>query len=184
MNDASVLANGVLAPLTYVGPTQINGQLPYSAPAGTVAIRVKRRNVVGITIQVPVRVAAPCIFVQGASKRAAAVNQEGTLNLAESPAKAGSIVTIYFTGQGAVSPPVVSGQAAQGEVLSRVTSPASAAVGGRPAQILYLGLTPGLAGVAQANIRIPELAAGDHAVQLTIAGIRSNSPTIAVEETQ
>ncbi|MBI3280141.1 MAG: SBBP repeat-containing protein, partial [Acidobacteria bacterium] len=180
MNDISVLVNSTNAPVTFAGPGQINAQVPYEAVPGTAAIRVKRRTVTGGPAQVTINVAAPCIFLQGDSNRSISVNQDGTLNSPASPAAVASVVTIYFTGQGALSPAVRTGEAAPFDRLSRVTARPVVDVGGRVAEILFIGLTPGLAGVAQANIRVPELPPGEHLLRLVIAGIRSNSPTLSV----
>jgi uncharacterized protein (TIGR03437 family) len=87
------------------------------------------------------------------------------------PAKAGELLTGYLTGLGPTIPAVGSGLA------SPMLPPAKLvenppyishrlAVGGQDARILYVGLTPGLAGVYQVNFIVPQLAAGVHEVQL------------------
>jgi uncharacterized protein (TIGR03437 family) len=59
--------------------------------------------------------------------------------------------------------------------------PSDATIGGRPATVQFLGLTPGFVGLAQANLIVPAgLENGEHAVTITIGGNRSNSPVISV----
>ena len=84
------------------------------------------------------------------------------------------------TGIGAVDPAVPTGAPAPLDALSRAVLPASATVGGRPADILFLGLAPGFAGLAQANLVVPQLSAGQYPVEITVGGVTSNSPSISV----
>jgi hypothetical protein len=65
--------------------------------------------------------------------------------------------------------------------LNRITLNASATIGGQSADILFLGLTPGLIGVVQANVRLPPVAAGNHPLTLTIGGVASNGPLVSVQ---
>jgi uncharacterized protein (TIGR03437 family) len=72
------------------------------------------------------------------------------------PAERGEVVIVYATGLGAVEPPLPSGQAAPLSPLSRTTEEPEVTIGGRPAPVLFSGLAPGLVGVYQLNVRIPE----------------------------
>jgi uncharacterized protein (TIGR03437 family) len=54
-------------------------------------------------------------------------------------------------------------------------------IGGQTAEISYAGLTPGLIGVYQINLRIPpDLTPGDLAVAVTQNGVTSNSAILPV----
>ena len=56
--------------------------------------------------------------------------------------------------------------------------PVELRIGGRPAEILFAGSAPGLAGLMQVNARIPDpLPPGEQAVELTAAGVPSQSGT-------
>ena len=93
----------------------------------------------------------------------------------------GRVVVIYLTGQGAVSPAVGTGQAAPFETLSRASQSVSATVNSAAANVMFLGLTPGFIGLAQANIVIPDSArSGDNDVIITVGDQKSNSATISV----
>lgn len=83
---------------------------------------------------------------------AAALNQDGTVNSADNPAMAGSIVTIWATAAGTFSN-------TNGQVAAAADSCCSCGITdahGTVAQVLYAGAAPGLVnGVTQINFQIP-----------------------------
>jgi hypothetical protein len=97
------------------------------------------------------------------------------------PVRVGEYATIYLTGQGEVSPPVATGRVAPAEPLSRVPAEVTVTVGGVAGEVQFAGLAPGFIGLMQLNLRVPVLAAGNHAVVVRIAGVASNPAVIAVE---
>ena len=59
---------------------------------------------------------------------------------------------------------------------------ARATIGGQNATVLFLGLTPGAVGLAQANVQIPaQLTTGDYPLVLTVNGQTSRSALVAVK---
>lgn len=86
-------------------------------------------------------------------------------------AKAGQPLIAYLTGLGPTSPIVASGTAAPLLPPAKLDENAPYVsnilmVGGKPARILYIGLTPGLAGVYQVNFIVPDLAPATYPVRL------------------
>jgi adhesin/invasin len=179
LGGVSVLVNGTAIPLTYVSPTQINAQMPFGLAPGRATVAVRNAGGVTEAASVEIGAAGPAILEYG-SRRAVATSATAVLNTNEAPAAAGDVVIVYLTGIGTVDPAVPSGAAAPLDALSRAVAPSSATIGGRPAQILFLGLAPGFAGLAQANLIVPELPAGTHPVEITVGGARSNTPAISV----
>jgi len=101
-------------------------------------------------------------------------------NSTSHPAAAGSVVVVYLTGEGAVDNSVPDGAAAPDSPLSNATGNPSATIGGVNAPVQFLGLTPRYAGLAQANIQVPNLATGDYPLVLTVGGYVSSSAVISV----
>jgi uncharacterized protein (TIGR03437 family) len=123
--------------------------------------------------------AAGADFVyRSGSGDAVAYNQDGTLNSPANPAAAGSVIVVFLTGIGPVTNPVATGAGAPNSPYSVATLPKSATIGGWSAVIDFLGLTPGTAGVEQANLTVPALAPGTYAVVVTVGGVASNGPTV------
>jgi uncharacterized protein (TIGR03437 family) len=133
-----------------------------------------------------VSAAAPGIFTYGGFLRAIAVNytgsRSGSLVGPTTPAQPGDVLAVYLTGGGAVKP--TSGTWTTGAVSppgsSQVTGQYSVTIGGLPATVDYLGLTPGFIGLYQLNVHVPALPTGDHTLAITMNGKTSSSALISV----
>ncbi|MEZ5404259.1 MAG: hypothetical protein R2729_31560 [Bryobacteraceae bacterium] len=179
LGGVSVLINGRAAPLFFASAGQINGQAPFETAPGTATVEVRGGGSATSAVDFQVAETAPGVLQFGAN-RAVAVNPDGTVNTAQNPVAAGAPLVVYFTGQGAVDNAVPTGAAAGGDPLSRPVAAYSATIGGQPAQVLFLGLAPGFVGLGQANLIVPAVPAGDHAVVLTVGGRASNGPSVTV----
>jgi adhesin/invasin len=141
---------------------------------------IESNGAVSNPVTVNVEPAAPGIFLIGGT-RAAALNQDYSLNMPENPAATGSVVSIYFSGQGQVDHSVQTGAAAPDTFPINTLAPTSATVGGQPANVLFCGLAPGFVGLAQVNVQIPDIDPGEYSVRLTMGLFTtSNAGTISV----
>jgi adhesin/invasin len=114
--------------------------------------------------------------------RAAALNQNLTPHTAATPIPAGGVALLFITGQGPVTPAVADGLAAPATPLSILNAPAQVTIGSQSAQVIYQGLAPGFAGLAQINAIVPSgLTPGDQPVFVTINGKPSNAGLITVK---
>ena len=136
-------------------------------------------------LTVEVAQATPGIFTLDSSGKgqAAVLNQDNSLNSAANPALRGSIISLFATGIGQTNPPGIDGKPAAPPFPVPVL-PVTVEIAGANAEILYAGGAPGLvAGVLQANVRVPEHAAtGNSApVVLRAGGAQSQlGVTIAI----
>jgi uncharacterized protein (TIGR03437 family) len=195
-----VLNDELRAPLLYVSGTQANVQIPSRAPLGSqrLAVRVSETGELVAGGQVAVASAAPGLFTSSQDGRgaAAALNQDGRVNSTSNPAAKGSVLVLYGTGQGQVSPPAEDGMpAAAAPLSSTVTVPTSdgrTCVSSQPSmcvsfgstfgEVQYSGLAPGFVGLWQINVRIPADAPSGNAVpvRVLINGAPSNVVGIAI----
>jgi uncharacterized protein (TIGR03437 family) len=180
----SVTVNGELAPLFYVSPTQINAQMPQDIKPGLATVVVKNgsstSNAVAVTI--PAMGTPGIVTEYPATSHAVLTNQDGTANTPSTPAKVGDIVTAWFTGGGPVNAAgaLVTGSPAPGG-LSWVSGPYTVTVNGVSSpNITYIGLSPQGIGLYQADFVVPQVAAGDRPLVITISGQASNNPAISV----
>ncbi|MBK5290831.1 MAG: hypothetical protein JJE04_03930 [Acidobacteriia bacterium] len=179
LGGVSVNINGRNAPLYFVSPGQINGQVPYESSGGRATARVSVNGISSPEATAQITSAAPGIFQFGVG-RAVVVNADGAVNTADAPTYPGQPIVVYLTGQGLLDNSVTTGAAAPSQPLSRPRLPVSATVGGMEANVLFLGLSPGFIGLAQGNLVVPDLPPGDHTVVITIGGAASNAPVITV----
>jgi uncharacterized protein (TIGR03437 family) len=179
LGGASVTISGTSVPLLYANTGQINFQVPSSLASGTASLIVHGPGGASAAFSFTVTASAPAMF-QYTSNHAVAQNPDGTTNATASPAAAGSVVTVYLTGIGAVSNPVADGTAAPLSPLSSASAAATASFGAQSATIQFLGLTPGFAGLAQANIQVPTLPSGDYPLVITVGGYVSASAVLSV----
>jgi len=168
-------------PLFFVGPNQINAQVPFEiGPDAEYAVTVK----VGAALTVPEPVwiarAAPAVFTVDGSGRgqghAYRYASDGTAALATlaTGANPGDVVVLYATGLGLTNPVALTGAAGS---ASGLQNPILVSVAGRPASILYAGLAPGFVGLYQINFTMPAgLPAGvELPVDVEVAGVRAPS---------
>ena len=200
-NRQLVVNDDLQAPIYYIGPTQVNFQVPSDAPLGSARIAVRTADTGELVAggSLLVSAAAPGIFTanQAGTGQAAVVNQDFTINSSSNPAPVGSTISIYGTGQGQVSPAVPDGTAAPGppNLASTVAVPTTSGttcLNSQPSMcvaigstgfgdVKYSGLAPGYIGLWQINVVIPQgLTAGNAPVRVVINGTPSNTVTVAV----
>lgn len=110
LGGTQVTFDSVAAPLLYAGGGQINLVTPHSLEGeSTTHVCVVVNQLSTNCIDMPVEPAAPGIFSSGLSDRvyvpyAAALNEDGSVNAPDNPAPAGSIVSLFVTGLGTMTP--------------------------------------------------------------------------------
>lgn len=180
LHGVSVTINGIPAPLIYVSPTQINAQVPFEVGAGPAILELIKDGVQGRPVPISITDTAPQIFLTTGT-HAAALNQDYSVNAPDNPATTGSVISVFWTGQGLVNNPVTTGAPATALFLNTAVASTTATIGGQPAAVLYSGLAPGYAGLAQANLQIPDLPTGDYPLVLTAGSGTSNSATVSIK---
>ncbi len=167
--DIQVLINGTPAPLFYVSPTQINLPLPSTLPtSGTVDLQIVSKSsprIYGLT-EVSLAPVSPGLFTlsgSGSGQLAALNAADGSVNTASKPLVRGRYLTLFGTGQGPVPNQPPDGMPATDATPTSETP--RVVIGGidlQPSDIQYSGLAPGLVGVWQINVRVPqEVTAGN-----------------------
>lgn len=179
--STQVRVNGEVAPLLYVSPGQINAQMPLDVSTGQpVSLSVTSGQTQSNAVALSVNPGVPGIFEYG-QNRAIVQNPDYSLNSDTDPAHPGDVAVAYLTGGGPVTPagPLATGGPAPNGV-SPTTLQYSISVGGQPVTPYYLGLTPGFVGLYQANFKVPNVAAGDYPLVITVNGVSSNAPVVSI----
>ena len=183
-----ILINGIAAPILYVSSAASAGVIPYEVSAsGAAQIIVEVNGVQSTPFQVPVVAAVPALFSinYSGSGQGAILNEDLTLNSASNPAPAGSVITLFGTGEGLTNPAGVDGQVAVSTFPVPQLQPASVTIGGQAAtDIPYAGAAPAaVAGALQINVRIPaNLSSGNQPVRFSVGSFQSQpNLTVAVK---
>jgi uncharacterized protein (TIGR03437 family) len=174
IGGVAVLVNGIVAPLFYVAPGQLNVQIPYETTANSSAVLSINNNGQVTTQSFQVSAAAPGIFT----------DSTGTL-VPTAAAARGQEIAFYITGAGAVSPAISDAAAPAVSTplpdLPRPVQPASVTIGGVTAVIDFIGIPSGLAGVTQINVQVPNgIPVGAQPVVVTVGGVPSVPATITI----
>ncbi len=180
-----VLVNNIAAPLFFVSPGQINFQVLVEASGSTVPVVVISGGVRGNTVMLRLAPEVPGIFsaVPGGRGQGAILNQDNTLNSAQNPAEAGSVIQIFATGLGATNPPLATGQpGAAAAPFNETLQRPMVLIGGAAAEVQFSAVAPNFVGLYQVNARVPAATAPGGAVslQMQVSGRSSNTVTVAV----
>jgi uncharacterized protein (TIGR03437 family) len=168
----SLLANGIPVPLLSVSPWQIEAQLPPELTQSPVAFQLRFADGTSPTpVAADIPSLSPVIFTVPtpgivAPPQAAAYHAAtGTPADQNHPAAAGEVLAIYGTGLGATAPFVSAVSPAPASPPAQTLVAPQVLIGNLPAQVMFSGLTPGLAGVYQVNAVVPS---GLHAGQVSL----------------
>lgn len=173
------------APIIYTLAGQASVVVPYSvAGKSSTQMSVEYQGRRSTPVTVTVLSAAPGLFSANSSGTGpgAILNQNGSLNTPQNPAPIGSVIVLYGTGEGAVTPRVPDG-AINAAFFPKPVLPVKVTVGGVAAKILYAGAAPSLvAGVFQANVEVPAgIASGNQPVVVSVGTASSQANlTVAV----
>jgi uncharacterized protein (TIGR03437 family) len=182
LGDVQVLVDGQPSPVLYASPSQINFQVPAATPVGGLQeIQVARESTGQVLASwlFNIYTVSPGLFtVDGSgSGQLAATNQDGTVNNGTNPAKAGSYVTLYGTGQGVVSGMPPDGHPTPTTGLLPASSDIKVFINSDfvpQSDIEFSGLAPGFVGVWQINVKVPaNVPPGDVPVFVDLEGINS-----------
>ena len=177
----TVTVAGIPAPLIYVSSAQINFQVPYEVPpSGSAAVVVTRDGVPSNTANAVVADYAPAVFVYsrtGSMLDPVIVHTDNSLVTPDNPASASEVLIVYATGVGALDNQPATGAAAPSSPPATPKIMPTVTLGSSQAQVQFAGLTPGFAGLAQFNIKLPAaLPAGSTAPLVINFGSNSSPP--------
>ncbi len=167
----SATVNGLAAPVVYASQGMLNIQVPYAAGAGPAVLGVNNNGQIA-GFQFQISPSSPGVFA------------DANGNVVPLPVvTAGTALALYVTGTGDVNPAIKTAYApSTGSTLPVPVLPLSVTVGGVPAFLEFVGITPGLIGVTQVNILVPSSTPlGNQPVVVTVGGASSAPVNIVVQ---
>jgi len=185
INQTSVIIGGLMAPLYFVSPGQINAQVPFELAAGNpYQVIVSANGALSTPNAIQLTSDAPGIAQFAAGQAIAQHLSDNSLITETSPAKPGENIVFYVAGMGLTNPGVASGIASPSTNLPALLDAATLTLNGAPippANILFAGLTPTLVGLYQIDFQVPANAPnGDLPLVLTQTSGVSNSTILPV----
>ena len=172
LGGTTVTIAGLPAYVDYVSPGQVNVQVPSGVPSGSQPIVVTTAGGHSVPYMITVNpvqpgVLAPLSFmINGHQNVVAQFSNTNTYVLPVSfsgiptaRAKPGDDVTMYGIGFGPVTPNIPAGELVPG--LNQLQASLGITFANVPAQITYQGLVPGIVGLYQFNVVVPNVPASD-----------------------
>ena len=163
LGGAQVLMNGTPLPLLSVFPTRIWFQVPFEASPGTAATLTVNYGSPfnGCSVAIPITGRSPYLLPDSTGSVIFIHQGFSGLITAQLPAQPGEVVTAYALGLGGVSPSVPTGVPTPIDQLYPLNWPfacyqGSAFQDGSPLDVPFAGLAPGMIGIYQLNIRMPD----------------------------
>jgi uncharacterized protein (TIGR03437 family) len=179
--NTQVRFDGQPAPILYAQSNLIQVQAPYRiASQITTQVEVIREGRVRGAATMTVSPAAPGIFTTGGGAGpAAALNEDFSLNGAQSPCAPRSLLTFYATGEGAADPTPTDGKISE-EPYPKPVLPMQVTIGGHAAEIVRVIPSATSPGIAQITVRVPEAAGGGAQPLVLLAGGVPSQPGVTV----
>ena len=159
----------------------MNAQIPWEFQGkSSVKVKVTVSGLQGPVVTVPLATYSPGLFE--ISGLAAAEDINFAVITRAHPAKRGEVVQLFVNGLGPVTDAPPSGEPSSGERISFTTAPPTVTVGGKQAQAIFSGLTPGVVGLYQMNaILAPDTPTGDQPIVVSIGGVSSKASILPVQ---
>jgi uncharacterized protein (TIGR03437 family) len=159
MGQSCLVINGMLTPLIFVSPSQINAQLP-SRAGGSATLTIHTPGGISDNFNFSVNATAPSVFQTGAAGPQTGLAtivraDNGQLVTPTNPIHPGDTIIIYLTGMGATTPAVDDGMPAPLSPLATALTSPTVTLGGAALTMDWAGLVPGSVGLYQINATVP-----------------------------
>ena len=169
----------------FVSAGQINAVMPSNVPEGDVEVTVTVGTATSPAARSRVERNRPAIFTIASLRNGLAIAQNyespvsTPLNLFTNPARPGQTLIVWATGLG----PLLSGSDRDSPAAGNIVTNAEVLVAGKVLPVLYAGRAPGIPGVDQINLTLPNdpsIPDGCYVpLQIRIGAVLSNVTTIA-----
>ncbi len=187
LRGVKVTVEGVDAPLISLvnqgGQEQINLQVPFGIPTGTVTVVIENNGSRATITGVQVLPVLPGIFefTSGSTKLAAALHADFSVVTPQNPARRGEVILLFLTGMGATNPPVGTNVAGPVPPAATVRQPA-VGLNGEGMEVLGSFYAPTLYTAYQINFRVGgNVASGLANLSVVVDGVASQDSKLPIQ---
>ena len=173
LDGTSVMIGGQSAFVDYISPTQVNAQVPSNVAAGSQQVIVTGPGGMSAPVSITVNsvepgLLSPTSFNIGGQQYVTALFPDGATfvlppgsisGVSSKRAQPGDNITLYGIGFGSVLPSTLAGQIVQQQ--NSLALPFHLFFGQTEAMVTYAGLAPGVVGLYQFNLVVPNVATSD-----------------------
>ena len=158
LGGVTVRASGILMPLFYVSPTQINAQLPFEISEGDQTLTVNVPGKPDISVVFTVARNAPGLFATplGDTPYATALHADGSAVTVDNPAAKGEIITLHGTGFGPYLGNAPDGFALPADPNFALLDPVTVVAGDTELKTIYAGAAAQKVGVQAVSFQITD----------------------------
>jgi uncharacterized protein (TIGR03437 family) len=167
-SNTGVAIDGIPAPVLSLTPNLIEASVPFESSGAQASITVDSPSEPRAPAMMNLYPAVPGVFTADGSGagQAAALNEDGTPNSPANPAARGSVISLFLTGAGQMTPAQPGGSR---NPLSPPFPVPVLGIGCNLGPVLFAGAAPGLdSGILQVNVRINENTTPSNSVPLYI----------------
>jgi uncharacterized protein (TIGR03437 family) len=186
LNGTTVYIGGIAAPVLYTWATQVAAVVPYGLTGTSAQVVVKYQDLATAPATVQVAPSSPAMFTVDFSGQGqgVALNQNGALNGAANPARAGDSVALFITGAGLTNPVQTDGSIGAAP-LATVALPVTVTIGGQTTSGTATQVAGSVAGVIAVTAQIPSGVAAGSAVPVTVqVGTASTQSGVTIAVTR
>jgi uncharacterized protein (TIGR03437 family) len=182
LNGTSVIVGGIPASLYYVGPNQIDAEVPFELVQGNqYQIVVSSNGALSTPDNLSVTAVTPGIASVHSTGSIVAQHADSTPISTAAPAAPGDVIVMYLAGLGATDVTVADGAPSPFSPLAHPLVTPVLTMNGTQVPLDFVGLTPGLVGLYQINVRVPAtMPNGDVSVVVSQNGAASNTAILPV----
>ena len=184
LGRTKVLFDDQLGEIIAMTSNVINVLVPYSVtPGNAVQVRVQVDDTVSSPVTMLVVATIPDLYTMDESGSGPGIilNEDGSLNSSTHPALRGSVVALYGTGEGVLSPQLPKGALVISTPFPVMTTTPTVTIAGQPVEVRYAGAAPYFPlGVFEIDVRIPAFIASGPAPLSVTMGERSTTRFVTV----
>jgi uncharacterized protein (TIGR03437 family) len=183
LGETSLLIGGYEAPLYFISPGRVDVQIPVELESDRRhAVIISANGQYSVSDSLTLAPAQPGLLA-GDDGQIVARHADLTLVSDRQPAQASETIVAYLSGMGATDPPIASGYASSRDVLATVQIVPTVTIDGKNAPLVFAGLSPGLVGVYEVQVKIPSgITEGRVPMVVTQNGVASNVAMLPVAE--